>query len=54
MTNKNESSKVLVSGASGFVGLHLLEALVARGYKVIALHHRHLQQSHPYREIPRW
>src|SRR5690606_27959458 len=44
----NESSKVLVSGASGFVGLHLLEALVAGGYKVIALHHRPLQQSHPY------
>lgn len=48
MTNNSKNIKVLVSGASGFVGLHLLEALVADGNKVIALHHRPLQQPYPY------
>jgi NAD dependent epimerase/dehydratase len=32
----NENSKVLVTGADGFIGSHLTEALVRRGYKVRA------------------
>jgi len=31
--------RVLVTGASGFLGSHCLAPLVARGYEVIALHH---------------
>ena len=30
-------NKVLVTGADGFIGSHLVEMLVARGYKVRAL-----------------
>lgn len=30
--------RVLVTGASGFIGFHCLEPLVARGYDVIAVH----------------
>ncbi len=32
----NENSRVLVTGADGFIGSHLTEALVRRGYKVRA------------------
>ena len=32
-----QSKKVLVTGADGFIGSHLVEALVARGYEVTAL-----------------
>jgi NAD dependent epimerase/dehydratase len=32
-----QSKKVLVTGADGFIGSHLVEALVARGYDVTAL-----------------
>lgn len=42
MTNSNAQAvtkpKVLVTGASGFIGFHCLEPLVARGYDVIAVH----------------
>lgn len=32
--------KILLTGASGFIGNHLLEALTAGGNEVIAVHHR--------------
>ncbi|MBP3538090.1 MAG: GDP-mannose 4,6-dehydratase, partial [Muribaculaceae bacterium] len=32
-----EKKKVLVTGADGFIGSHLTEALLARGYAVRAL-----------------
>jgi len=31
------NNKVLVTGADGFIGSHLVELLVAKGYKVKAL-----------------
>lgn len=33
----SENKRVLVTGADGFIGSHLVEALVARGYEVTAL-----------------
>ena len=36
--NKNEQKKVaLVTGAAGFIGYHLCEALIKQGYHVIGL-----------------
>lgn len=36
MSHKNNESKILVTGADGFIGSHLVEALVRKGYKVKA------------------
>ena len=34
--NKNNNSKILVTGATGFIGSHLTESLVEQGHRVVA------------------
>ena len=44
-TKKTSATNVLVTGASGFVGLHLLNELVERGYKVTGVHNKPLSDE---------
>ena len=37
MEKKAKTKRALVTGSTGFVGSHLVEALIARGYEVVAL-----------------
>lgn len=39
------SKRVLLTGATGFIGRHAIEQLVARGYEVVALHARALPDA---------
>lgn len=45
--SRKENSTVLVTGAGGFAGNHLVPYLVARGYKVIAASRTAVQFDHP-------
>lgn len=40
-----EHIRVLVTGASGFIGSHCLQPLVERGYEVIAVHRSPIQEA---------
>ena len=46
--------RVLVTGASGFIGSHLCEALLAKGYKVNALIRYNSRNNKGWLETYRW
>jgi len=37
INKKNNSSKILITGAAGFIGFHLASRLISEGYKVVGL-----------------
>ncbi len=54
--SEHEYDKKLVVGASGFVGIHMLDALVSGDRRVIALHNRPLTEhlEDRYKEKVTW
>ncbi len=47
MVMSTEDKKILLTGASGFIGSHVLEELLKRGYKVHAVVHSGEVEQHP-------
>jgi nucleoside-diphosphate-sugar epimerase len=48
---KMKFSKVLVTGGAGFIGSHLVDELISRGYTVVVLDNFHSGEMESFREI---